>query len=291
MNDHERAALRARGEEFVRSFMVTAGGSRDLVEAVRRVLAPDARVRVQSGEVLPRDLSLRQAMATSTVFPDMEVEFEEGLFPDDRVILRVRMTGRSRVGTAFVPAGGHLDAGGAIVARVRPDLLVGELWTFLNPGFPFAFPPRGVQLARPPRDHATEDDARALYLSWVRSAETDEDFVSSIARSLAPDGVVHLGNGDVTGSDGLAELFARITSALHDLTIEIEDVAFDGPHVAALFKMSGVHRGSIGVFPASGRVLPSTGLIVVRAGEGGLAREVWVYLAPAYALMYPPGRR
>lgn len=291
MDQEQRATQRARGQEFIRAFMNVAEGSRDLVEALNRVLEPDARVHLQNGEIVPPEVSSRHAAAASLVFPDLEIEFEDGLFPDDRVVVRVRMTGTASGRTPFVPKGGAFDVGGAFIARITPALTISELWSYLNPGFGFTFPPRGVNLAAPRRDTATEASARALYESWVRSAEAGHDFVSSIAASLMPNGVVHLGNGDCSGADGIDELFARVASGLHDLAIEIEDVMFDGPFVIAPFKMSGVHNGPIGMFAPTGRRLPSTGALLARACEDGRAAEVWLYLAPAYAITYPPGRR
>lgn len=176
------------------------------------------------------------------------------------------------------------------MARVGPDQLLTELWSYLNPGFSFAFPGRGIRLAPPPPDGATEAQARELYESWVRSAEGGEDFVTSIVRSLSPNGVVHLGNADVTDGTGLEELFARIAAGLRDLSIEIEDVLFDGPYLIAPFKMSGVHTGAIGMLAPTGRRLPSTGALLARANEDARAAELWLYTAPAYAVTFPPGR-
>jgi len=290
MDDDQRAALRARGQQFIARFIGVAEGSRDLVEALGRVLARDARVHLQNGEIVTPEVSARHVAAASMVFPDLEVEFGEALFPDDRVFARVRMAGSSTGRTPFVPRGGSFDVGGAFLARVTPDDTVSELWSYLNPGFGSAFPPRGVHMTPPPRDEANESCARRLYESWVQSAEAGEDFVSSVGRSLAPGGVVHLGNGDVTDSDGLDEIFARIGSGLRDLAIEIEDVMFDGPFVIAPFRMSGVHSGPIGMLAPTGRRLPSTGALLARADILGRAAEVWMYAAPAYAVTFPPGR-
>ena len=291
MNEEQRAALRLRGQEFIRAFMNVAEGSRDLVEALNRVLEPDARVHLQNGEIVSPEVSTRHAAAAGLIFPDLEIEFEDGLFPDDRIVMRVRMTGTASGRTPFIPQGGTVDVGGAFIARITPELTVSELWSYLNPGFGFAFPPRGVHLTAPLPDAATEASARALYESWVRSAEAGVDFVSSVADSLAPGGVIHLGNGDRTDGRGLGELFARIASGLHDLAIEIEDVMFDGAFVIAPFKMSGVHNGPIGILAATGRRLPSTGALLARATEDGRAAEVWLYMAPAYSITFPPNRR
>ncbi|MCA9847340.1 MAG: nuclear transport factor 2 family protein [Dehalococcoidia bacterium] len=291
MNEGQRSALRARGQEFIRTFIGIAEGSRDLIEALNRVLEPGARVHLQNGDIVPPDVSTRHAASAELVFPDLEIEFEEGLFPDDRVVVRVRMTGTSSGRTPFVPKGGTFDVTGAFIARITPEMTISELWSYLNPGFGFAFPPRGVRLTPPAPDGATESASRSLYDAWVRGAEAGRDFVSSVADTLAPAGVVHLGNGDVTQGDGLDDLFARIAAGLHDLSIEIEDVMFDGAFVVSPFRMSGIHGGPIGMLAPTGRVLPSTGAMLARADAAGRAAEVWLYLAPAYAVTFPPGRR
>lgn len=290
MNEDERVARRARGEEFIAKLISVAKRSSALVEAANEVLEPDARVHLQNGDVVPPTVSQRQAVSTVRIFPDLEVEFVGGLFPDDRVVVRVRMTGTSPGWAPFAPTGGAVHAEGAFIARVTPRLTVSELWTYVNPGFGFAFPPRRVRLAPPPEDGASEADARALYERWVRSAEAGDDFVTSIAGSLARDGVVHLGNGDVADGAGFEDLFARIASGLHDLAIEIEDVMFDGPSVIAPFAMTGMHRGTIGMLAPTGRRLPSKGALIARADASGRAAEAWIYMAPAYAVTFPPGR-
>ena len=290
MNEDTRATQRMRGQQFVERFMGLAEGSRDLVEALERVLNPHARVHLQNGDIVSPEVSAQHAASAALVFPDLEVEYDVGLYPDDRFFARVRMTGSASGRTPFVPRGGSFNVGGAFMARIAPDNSVTELWSYLNPGFSFAFPGRGVRLSPPPPDRATEVHARDLYESWVRSAEAGTDFVTSIGRSLSPGGVVYLGNGDVTDAAGLDELFARIAAGLSDLSIEIEDVTFDGPYVIAPFRMSGLHTGPIGMLAPTGRRLPSTGALLARADEGARAAEVWLYTAPAYAVTFPPGR-
>jgi hypothetical protein len=281
MDEQQRAALRMRGQEFLREFVTLAGDSRDLVEALFRVLEPTARVHLQNGDTVSPEVAFKQVPGGARLFPELEIEFDEAIFPDDRLMVRVRM----------IAAGGRALSNGAFMARITPELTVGELWPYINPGFALAFPARGIHLTPPVADAGGEAEARGLYDSWVRSAEAGEDFVRSMAQSLAPGGVVHLGNGDCTDGAGLDELFARIAAGLYDLAIEIEDVMFDGAFVNAPFRMSGMHQGQIGWLAPSGRRLPSTGALLARADRNGRASEVWVYLAPGYAATFPPGRR
>ena len=300
MDEEQRAALRWRGQDFIRKFLGLAEGARDLMDAMDQVIEPGARCHLQNGDIAPPAVAMQHAASTQRVFPDLELEFEEGLFPDDRIVMRVRLTGTARGRSPLSAMGGHFDVQSAFIARITPDLTVNELWSYMNPGFAFSFPARGTRVLPPPRDAATETHARALYDSWVRSAEAGEDFVRSVATSLAPPaegpeghdgGVVHLGNGDVGGVAVLEDIFDRIARGLHDLSIEIDDVMFDGPYVIAPFSMSGLHRGPIGLLPPTGKRLPSSGALFARADEASRAAEVWLYVAPAYAATFPPGRR
>jgi predicted ester cyclase len=99
---------------------------------------------------------------------------------------------------------------------------------------------------------------------------------------------VYLGNGDVGGGQVLEGLFARIAQGLPDISLEIDKVIFSGDRVVVLFTMSGTHLGPIGVWPASGRTLPSTGALIARANRQSQASELWAYVAPGYAITLPP---
>jgi len=179
--DEQHRALRTRGEDFLRKFLGIAEGSRTLIEMLHSVLAPNARIHLQNGDVVTPDISERQAKAAELVFPDLEVEFEETLFPDDRIVVRVRMTGTSSGRAPFVPKGGSFDVGGAFIARVTPELEAAELWPYLNPGFAFAFPPRGVRRPPPPRDAATEAE-------WGGGSDHDFEPLHQIGLGVTPSG-------------------------------------------------------------------------------------------------------
>ena len=286
--DEPRTSFRHRGQEFVRRFMGLAEGASDLIEALNRVLVPDARIHLQNGDVVTPAVSNQHAAFGSFAFPDMVMELQEAWYPDDRIVLRVRMTGGT-VRSAPVASRAY-DVTGAFIARITPDLEISELWTYVNPAFGIAFPPRGVYREPPPPDQAGEDAARVLYDSWLRRAESGEDFVRTVSGSLAPDGVIQLANGDSGGGEVLLELFDRIAAGLGDLTLEIEDVMIDGPYVIAPLRMSGVHHARLGIFPATGRTLPSTGVLIARADVNGAASAVRLFVAPGYALTVPPGQ-
>jgi predicted ester cyclase len=274
----------------MQQFLEDAARAHDLIEALLNALEPGARVHAQNGEVVTPQHSLEHSRFAESAFPDMELEVEDAWFPDDRVVARVRIFGTASGKVLFFRPGVKFDVSGAIIGRVTSELRLSEVWSYLNPGFSFSFPPRGVHRRPPPPDGAGEEAARALYQTWLERAEAGDDFVRSLALSLAPDGVVHLPNRDTGGRESLVDLFRRLNRGLRDIEIEIEDVMFDGPRLAAPFRMTGVHHGRIGLFLPTGRVLPSTGAVLARANERGEAAELWLYMAPAYAVTFPPGR-
>lgn len=282
-------ALRSRGEEYVRRALRLARETGSIVEAVEQTLAPDALVYAHNGDVVTAGAAGERARSVAPAFPDMEMEFEGAWFPADHVVMRFRLIGTAVRRIPLVRLSYRYDVHAAFVGRVSADLTLSEVRPFLNPGFAFSYPPSGIELPPPPPDRAGEAEARALYARWASSAEAGDDFVHSITSSMAPRAVVHLANGDSGSVRSFERLFGRIASGLHQLTIGIDEVLFDGPHLVTPFRMTGVHRGRLGVFAPTGRVLPSTGLLLARADERGEAAELWLYVAPAYALAIPPG--
>src|SRR5690606_40165939 len=93
---------------FINRFLGVAEGSRDLVEALDRVLEPGARVHLQNGDIVTPEVSTQHALSAGRVFPDLEVEFAEGLFPDDRMFARVRMTGTASGRSPFSSRGSSI---------------------------------------------------------------------------------------------------------------------------------------------------------------------------------------
>jgi predicted ester cyclase len=100
--------------------------------------------------------------------------------------------------------------------------------------------------------------------------------------------VVHIGNGDIGNGETLAALFQRIVGGLPDLSLVIDDVIYCGARVVVRFTMSGTHSGPLGLYAATGRVLPSVGVLIARPNANSQTAELWVYLAPAYSVLMPP---
>ena len=291
MDAETRSALRARGEDFLRHIQHLSAQTGSVAEVLYETLQPGARVHVQNGDTVDDLEARRQIEANASAFPDMEMEFVDAWYPDDRIVMFAQASGRALRKFPVVRIGFRYTVRCAFIARLTPDLTVSEFWGYLNPGFPFHFPPQGLRSTPPPPDGATEEHARRLYERWFEAADAGRDFVSSVSATISPRGVVHLGNGDSGDRRAFARLFDRIGHSLSDLTLQIEDVCFDGPRIIAPFRMSGVHRGRLGIYPPTGRTLPSTGLLLARADEAGDAAEVWLYVAPGYSLALAPGTR
>ena len=277
-----------RSRAFYARFLETAAHSEDLIATFTELTAEDCRVHAQNGDVISRTESIRHAAFPRMIFPDLLMEVEDAHFPDDRLVVQVRMSGTSSSAIASLPASTPFVSLGSVVGRVGEDLRLTEMWSYVNPGFAFSFPPAGLDVLPPPEDGAGSAEARALYQSWVRRAEEGDDFVGAVAATFAPDGVVHVGNGDVGRVEALHALFAAVTRGLPDLSLTVDDALVSDSRVVVQFSMSGTHRGPLGLFPPTGKVLPSRGMIVGRADRLGRAAELWVYIAPAYALTIAP---
>lgn len=279
----------ARSRACYARFVDEARQASDLVTAIQRVAAPGCRVHIQNGEVATPEVLAEQTRIGLQAFPDLGVEFERALFPDERFVLQMLMRGSTSASVPFLPDGYPFLAHGCAIAHVDESHLIDELWVYVNPGFAFSFPRTGVEVDPPPPDGAGDEEAAALYREWIRRASEDGDLVQSIVSLLSPDGVVHLGNGDVGGPHILEDLFRRIHTGIPDVSIGIDDVIVVDGQVVVQFSMSGTHLGPLGVWPPTGNTLPSTGAFIARANRARQASELWVYTAPAYSITTPIG--
>jgi len=278
----------ARSRAFYADFLALAARSADLLDAMHQAMAPDCRVYAQNGDVVTPAASRQHTTFGRIAFPDLVAEVEDVLFPDDRLVVQVRMSGTV---SPLVPSrlsGPTFTSTCAIVGRVDERLRLSEVWSYINPGFPLSFPPHGLHHEPPPEDAAGPAEARAMYETWVRRAEGGQDFIGAVASTFAPGGVVHPGNGDTGGLEALHALFQVVTAGLPDLSLHIDDVMISQGRAVVQFAMSGTHQGPLGIYAPTGKVLPSRGMLVARPDAQARAAELWVYLAPAYALTLAP---
>ncbi|MEX1023312.1 MAG: nuclear transport factor 2 family protein [Dehalococcoidia bacterium] len=286
--DGPQTEARERAQAAYRRFLQAAERYPDLLSAIASVLTPDCRIHVQNGDVVGPEESERHSMFAVTAFPDLAITIEDVFFPAGRFVLQVQAEGSAGPNVPFLPPGYRFVAHGCAVGTGDATGLIDELWMYVNPGFAFSFPGSGVRVDPPPPDGAGHEEATTLYREWMRRAEADGDLVRAITSTMAADGVVHLGNGDVGGAYLLDDLFARILDGMPDLTIGIEDVLLEDSRVVVQFTMTGTHLGPIGQWSPSGRPLPSIGAIIARADRNAEAAELWVYVAPAYSVTLPP---
>jgi len=278
----------APGRLLYQRFIAGVEESRDVLSAVTALMAPGGLVHVQNGDVVPRTVAERHAIMMQAILPDMTLAVDDVFFPDGLMVMQVRFFGSVRPGIPHLPPGMEVVSLGCVVARPNTEGLIEEMWSQVNPGFPFSYPRTGVNSPVPQPDGAGPEHARALYEDWLRRANAGTDFIRAVSGTVAPNGAVYLGNGDVGGGQVLEGLFARIAQGLPDISLEIDKVIFSGDRVVVLFTMSGTHLGPIGVWPASGRTLPSTGALIARANRQSQASELWTYVAPGYAITLPP---
>jgi hypothetical protein len=277
-----------RTRAFWARFLSVAEQSDGLLEAIACVLAPDVRIHFQNGEVGDAAIADQHTALSALMFPDLVVEVDDVFFPDDRLVIQLRMSGSATGPIPFVEPGRRFTTLGCVVARVNESLQLQEVWNYLNPGFAYSYPPSGVAKPDPPSDGAGTAEARALYQTWVRRAEAGEDFVTAVASTVAVDGAVHIGNGDVAGPQLLRDLFASIVIGLPDLSLVIDDVILHDDRVVVQFSTSGTHRGQLGVYGPTGVTVPGRGCLIVAANRKGEAARLWIYMAPGYALTLPP---
>ncbi len=279
-----------RSRAFFGELVRTAYAAADGMEALEQLMVPECRVHLQNGDDLPRDLALEQTAHGRRIFPDLEVDLENAIFAGDWVVIQCRLSGSAATGIPFLPPDYRYTSLGAIVGHSNERLRLVEVWSYMNPGFSLSYPASGLHETPPPDDGAGEAEARALYESWVQHAEAGQDFVSAVADTLAPDGVVHLGNGDIGRAGALRSMFSTVARGLADLSLSIEQVLLSESRVIVQFAMSGRHQGPLGMFPPTGKVLPSRGMLIGRANRRAQTAELWIYIAPGYALAIPPTR-
>src|SRR5690606_9873479 len=123
-------------------------------------------------------------------------------------------------GVPRLPVGARYRFRGASVGRVSERSRLSELWSYSMTHFGFAYPPTGVNLPPPPIDSGvTVEHSRALYEAWLGHASERDDFIAAVTAALAPDAVVHFGNGDTGDAGYLREFFRGVVEGLPDLAL------------------------------------------------------------------------
>jgi steroid delta-isomerase-like uncharacterized protein len=95
-----------------------------------------------------------------------------------------------------------------------------------------------------------------------------------IAEMLAPDGVVHDGNETAKGPEGFYAFFDRMHAAFSDIHITIEFALAEGDNVCLRWSCTLRHTGDGLGLPATGKVVKTTGISIIRLADGKFA-EGW----------------
>jgi steroid delta-isomerase-like uncharacterized protein len=96
----------------------------------------------------------------------------------------------------------------------------------------------------------------------------------AIVEMLAPDGVIHDGHEILTGPDGFYSFFDRMHAAFSDIHITIESALAEGDDVCLRWSCTMRHSGDGLGLPATGKVVKTTGISIIRLANGKLA-EGW----------------
>jgi steroid delta-isomerase-like uncharacterized protein len=96
----------------------------------------------------------------------------------------------------------------------------------------------------------------------------------AIVEMLAPEGVIHDGNETVMGPEGFYSFFDRMHAAFSDIHITIESTFAEGDHVCLRWSCTLRHTGDGLGLPATGKIVKTTGISIIRLADGKLA-EGW----------------
>lgn len=279
------------GSQWARAFVAQMRARAEQGEPISQVwrsyMLPDCVINIDNGDRLTADEWVRLTHSTEAAFPDMELSIDRALFLEDRALIQLTLSATISPGLPGLQAGARTMTRCAMMARAVEGPYLSEVWTHINPGFQFTFPPTGVSEPPPLHDGAGVAEARHLLEHLVREAASTDLFQAVLGR-FAADGVVHMGNGDDGPVGTLRALLDQVRSALDDLRVEVDDIAVIEGHVMARYRMQGVHIGPIGPYLPTGRTLPSRGLFLARPNRAGEIAELWFYISPVYALSVAP---
>jgi predicted ester cyclase len=96
----------------------------------------------------------------------------------------------------------------------------------------------------------------------------------AIAEMLLPDAVLHEAGVDSVGPEGFYPLFDRLSAAFSEIHVVVDDIMADGDKICVRWSFSGKHTGGGLGFAASGVVVHTTGITIMRVADGMLI-EGW----------------
>jgi steroid delta-isomerase-like uncharacterized protein len=106
---------------------------------------------------------------------------------------------------------------------------------------------------------------------WARGRD------SAIDEMMAPDAVLHgLGatGQPLTGPAAFRGFYTKFREAFSDIHVTVDDVLTDGDKSVGRFTFTARHTGDTLGFPATGRQVRATGMVITRVRNGQIA-ESW----------------
>jgi len=117
------------------------------------------------------------------------------------------------------------------------------------------------------------EENKALAARWFEKV-WNQGQRHAIPEMLAPDGVIHDGNDAAVGPEGFYSFFDRMHASFSDIHVKIESSMAEGNDVCLRWSCSLRHTGDGLGFPATGKVVKTTGISIVRI-ENGKFSEGW----------------
>jgi predicted ester cyclase len=96
----------------------------------------------------------------------------------------------------------------------------------------------------------------------------------AIAEFISPEAVLHEAGSDAVGPDGFYPFFDRLSAALSEIRMKVEETMADGDKVCVRWSCAAKHTGEgLGVSP-TGVAIHVTGITIMRVAGGKLI-EAW----------------
>jgi len=98
--------------------------------------------------------------------------------------------------------------------------------------------------------------------------------VETLPRDFADDYVLDFPGGPTgQGREGIRQATSSFMAAFPDLHFSIDDLFAEGDRVAWRWTMTGTHKGNLGPFPASGKLVRLSGISLLRLCEGKIMED------------------
>src|SRR5690348_15859341 len=115
------------------------------------------------------------------------------------------------------------------------------------------------------------DDYATITHQWFDEV-WNQGRAEAIDRLLAEDAVVHglvaAGGDEIKGPTGFKPFFQVFRDTFPDIRIVVEDTVAEGDKIAARCTVNGTHLGDARGMASTGRVVPFTGMVIVRVRDG-----------------------